>query len=144
MSTNFVHAVPRDPFFVPSTSAEDEAREYFASVMIEGQEATSRVVSPMHFVHGVENSGDFACPRCDREVEWDWIFRLLNQPMPEVTMPCCTSEVSLGELVSTTGERFCRFYLSIRDPDAWDTPDEVLRQLEAILGTPMATVTQRL
>jgi|Tabmets5t2r1_1033131.scaffolds.fasta_scaffold663517_1 hypothetical protein len=44
MSTNFVHVVPRDPFFVPTPEVEDQARRWFGQAMPGGWEITSTVM----------------------------------------------------------------------------------------------------
>jgi hypothetical protein len=145
MSTNFVHVVPRDPFFVPTPEVEDQARRWFGQAMPGGWEVTSTVMAPMGFVAAVEAGGDIHCPACGIQLDWQWVWSLLPDPPPEVVVPCCGRRVRLAELRGDFGECFARFYLRITDPDAWaGAPAEVLAGVEAILGVPVASVLQRI
>jgi hypothetical protein len=144
MSTNFVHVVPRDPFFVPHPVAEDEARRWFGQAMPGGWEVTSTVVEPMGFVDAVEAGGDIHCPACGAELDWQWVWSLLPDPPPEVVPPCCDRRTPLGDVRGDAGECFARFWLRITDPDGWDAPDQVLTGVERILGVAVASVTERI
>ena len=145
MSTNFVHVVPRDPFFVPTPEVEDQARRWFGQAMPGGWEVTSTVMAPMGFVDAVEAGGDIHCPACRIQLDWQWVWSLLPEPAPEVVVPCCGRGVRLAELRGDVGECFARFDLRITDPDAWaGAPAEVLAGVEAILGVPVASVLQRI
>jgi hypothetical protein len=145
MSTNLVHVVPRDPFFVPTPEVEDQARRWFGQAMPGGWEVTSTVMTPMGFIHAVEAGGDIHCTACGAQLDWQWVWSLLPDPPPEVVAPCCGRPVRLAELRGDAGECFARFYLRITDPDSWDAaPAEVLAGVEAILGAPVVSVLQRI
>ena len=87
MSTNFVHVVPRDPFFVPTPEVEDQARRWFGQAMPGGWEVTSTVMAPMGFIDAVEAGGDIHCPACGAKLDWQWVWSLLPEPAPEVVVP---------------------------------------------------------
>jgi hypothetical protein len=72
MSTNFVHVVPRDPFFVPTPEVEDQARRWFGQAMLGGWEVTSTVMAPMGFVDVVEAVGDIHCPAYGAQLDRQW------------------------------------------------------------------------
>jgi hypothetical protein len=104
MSTNLVHVVPRDPFFVPTPEVEDQARRWFGQAMPGGWEVTSTVMTPMGFIHAVEAGGDIHCTACGAQLDWQWVWSLLPDPPPEVVAPCCGRPVRLAELRGDVGE----------------------------------------
>ena len=100
MSTNFVHVVPRDPFFVPASEVEGQARRWFGQAMPGGWEVTSTVIAPMGFIHAVEAGDDIHCPACGAQLDWQWVWSLLPDPPPVVVAPCCGRGVRLVELLA--------------------------------------------
>jgi hypothetical protein len=145
VSDNFVLLVPADPWFVPSPEQEDGARRLYGDRMPRGEDLESTVAWPMGIVALGENSGTFWCPRCEAELDWEWIGELWDEREPRpLTVPCCGGTTTLADLRSDAGDCFARFTLQIRDPDCWEAPAEVVAAVGAVLGTPVVSATMRI
>jgi len=100
------------------------------------------------FVDAGQNFDSVSCSACGAALELGWWTTRMDEAETRlfselsIHTPCCQMPTSLNDLNYDMPQGFARFTLSVRNPARPLKPAE-LRELEALLGTPLRVVWTR-
>jgi hypothetical protein len=97
------------------------------------------------FIDCGSNLECISCPNCNQELPSKWWGQAMNNSYAShfgdltVTTPCCNTITSLNNLEYDMPCGFASFYISIANPKAEPTQND-LERIESVLGVPVKTV----
>lgn len=141
MSEYYYKLIPTIPDYVPDAAAREQARERFASFVIDAQQVHAQVSKHIEFISAMGNFDAVSCPTCGTMLNAEWWTRAMDAAYGEsgvvdlrVTVPCCGTATSLNDLHYDFPQGFACFVLSAFEPNISDLEDWQMRELEGLLG----------
>ena len=150
MSDNWLTLILKDPRLVPERALQDAALSRFSKLVARAEAVEIHTHDAVQFFDCGENFELTSCPTCRAQIPTTcWIDSMDVEfqrgfPLAAHPLPCCGIEVTLNDLVYDSPQGFARFALSALKPRIGRLPDDALEELEAILGTEVRVIYQRL
>jgi hypothetical protein len=139
MSESVLRLVPTDPLCIPSSIAQDQARNLFSSLLPEG-EIHVIVTEDVSFIDPGGNFERILCPTCSAVVPIEWWSRVMDRAYAasrfrdlSIVLPCCQTHSSLNNLCYDWPTGFARFLLEARSPGS-DLTEQQVSLFELLLG----------
>ena len=150
MSDQLVRLIPSDPYFrVTERQAQEALRLIRQSIRADGIELRMQE-TPM-FIDSRENMTSISCPCCRQLLDFGWWGDAMDKAYEtdfmdlSVQLPCCGAKSTLQDLIYDFPCAFASFELEVRNPESDRRPDarkpeDMLKQLEELLGIPMRVI----
>ncbi len=144
MSYNYLHLIPTDPNYIPSSQQILRALSLIAANPLESQPEV--VISEnVEFIDSRSNMEAVYCPRCGSKLDWTWWGDAMDLAYKSgfrdlsIDTPCCGLTTSLNELRYVWPCGFARFRISFSSPGR-DLAPQVLGSIADALETPVRKV----
>ncbi len=149
MSENFLRLIPTDPFYLPSSFAQQEIQELLKTTFPRAEEIRVTVTEEVTFVDPGTNLERIVCPICQAVLSMDWWSQMMDRAYESrftdltITVPCCQATTTLNNLQYEWPAGFARFLLEIRSPGA-ELSQEAFHRFEQVLGYPLRKILAHL
>ncbi len=144
MSENYLHLIPIDYNYVPSSEQIQRALSITSANPLESEPEVV-MTDNVDFIFSGTNLEAVYCPQCRSEIDWEWWSDIMNRACKDgyrdlgLTTPCCGLETNLNELRYDWPSGFAKFRISFLGPRR-DLAPAVVDRIAQALGTPLRKV----